>query len=70
MREAPNFDTITCESRLMHGLLRIAVAELFLFRETGQSPLDYGLEESAAIRRYCLPLFNANHLAYKAGVAE
>jgi hypothetical protein len=33
----------------MHGRLRIAVAELFLFRETDQSLVDYGSQERVAI---------------------
>ncbi len=44
----------------------MAVAELFLFRpachagrETGQSPVDYGLRERAGARRYCLLPFKA-----------
>lgn len=45
----------------MHGRSRIAVAELFLFRETDQSPVDYGSQERVAIRRYCLLVFKTSH---------
>ena len=33
-------------------------------REIGQSSLDYGLEKSAVIRRYCLFLLKVGHLTY------
>ena len=45
----------------MYSRLRIAVAELFLFLRNGQSFANYGLRESASMRRYCLLLFKAKN---------
>ena len=57
----------------MHGRLRIAVAELFLFvliERNDQSLPDYGLEESVAMRRYCLSSPYAGRYMHNVGAAK